>query len=134
MVALEHALEAGGDGQIRTAYTNLGLSNYAHKRYADAVICFEENILFITGRKAMHLLEENELTSLSFAYRLLALLYGEQGDQESAAAYNEKCADLEMDICLSCFNAEDAEGQPPDFAALRDQLIQDRCVCVGVYV
>ena len=78
VLALENALEADDDAQIRTAYTNLGLANYAHKRFAEAVDCFEDQIQFITSRKPLHLLKEGELTSLSFAYRLLALLYSEQ--------------------------------------------------------
>ena len=30
-----------------------------------------------------------------------------------------------MDICLSCFDADDLDN-PPDFSTLRDQLIADR--------
>jgi len=127
-LAVDDAFENGDETEIRTAYTNLGLAYYARKRYIEAVDVFEEQVQFILQSKPSHYLDELELTALSFAYRLLSLVHGELGDPETSDAYNKRCSETEIDICLSMSNVDDADaqGQPPDFTALRDQLITNR--------
>ena len=103
-INLQHTLDtafAAGDAvQIRTAYTNMGLSHHARKWYDRAVECFEEQVLFITDKPEGEACNDAELEALCFAYGLLSQLYGGLVQTEQATASNRRCKEVQIDACL----------------------------------
>ena len=129
---LDTAFATGDAVQIRTAYTNMGLSHYARKRYDRALECFEEQVLFITDKPQGEAYDDSELEALCFAYGLLSQLYGELGQTEQAGAYNRRCKEVQIDACLQGLDeslgtgpegGHQGKGKVPSFTALRDQLM-----------
>eukprot|EP00668_Euglena_longa_P035206 GGOE01045221.1.p1 GENE.GGOE01045221.1~~GGOE01045221.1.p1 ORF type:complete len:333 (-),score=113.30 GGOE01045221.1:469-1467(-) len=130
-IGLEEALEkAHGPAEIRAAYTNVGLSHYARKRYDSAIQCFEAQILYLQRTKPEGDFDAKELEVLGFAYRLLSQLCTELGETDRAAAYHLRCKVVEIDSCLyglaRLHGAESIAlptGKVPSLTALRDQLL-----------
>eukprot|EP00667_Euglena_gracilis_P014230 EG_transcript_14719 len=131
-IGLQQALErAHGAAEVRAAYTNVGLSHYARKRYDSAIHCFEEQVLYLQRTKPAGDFDDKELEVLGFAYRLLSQLYAELGEADQAAAYHQRCKVVEIDTCLYGLLAKPQgaevattpEGKVPSLTALRDQLL-----------
>eukprot|EP00668_Euglena_longa_P029624 GGOE01036983.1.p1 GENE.GGOE01036983.1~~GGOE01036983.1.p1 ORF type:complete len:361 (-),score=91.35 GGOE01036983.1:164-1246(-) len=130
---VDNTLDSHDSSAVCAAYTNLGLSHYARKRYDDAIESFEEQILFLTHRHPNGDFNDDEREVLCFAYRLLAQLYAELGQREQALAYSRRCKEVEIDVSLQALvghggdgpGTEAQTGTVPSFSALRDQLLNN---------
>ena len=91
--ALAAARSRGDAAQARTAYTQAGLAHYARQRYDEAIRCFEAQVRSIAAGPQVG---DADLEALSFAFRLLAQLHMELGQEEHAGAYARRSKEVQV--------------------------------------